>query len=80
MTKKELNVLSTRARDMFILSTNVRANKHVYMLKDQIRKIETELCGVFQLYFYENLFDFKSNSATLSHEILNKRTVKNSVK
>lgn len=80
MTKKELNVLSTRARDMFILSTNVRANKHVYMLKDQIRKIETELCGVFQLYFYENLFDLKSNSATLSHEILNKRTEKNFVK
>lgn len=65
---------------MFILSTNVRANKHVYMLKDQIRKIETELCGVFQLYFYENLFDLKSNSATLSHEILNKRTEKNFVK
>ena len=65
---------------MFILSTNVRANKHVYMLKDQIRKIETELCGVFQLYFYENLSDLKSNSATLIHEILNKRTVKNSVK
>ena len=80
MTKKELNVLSTRARDMFILSTNVRANKHVYMLKDQIRKIETELCGVFQLYFYENLFDLKSNSATLSHEILNKSTEKNFVK
>ena len=65
---------------MFILSTNVRANKYVYMLKDQIRKIETELCGVFQLYFYENLFDLKSNSATLSHEILNKRTEKNFVK
>ena len=53
----------------------VFGNVHVCMLEDQIQKIKTDTRGVFQLYFYENLFGPRSDSAILSHETSNKYTV-----
>ena len=32
-------------------------------------------CGIFQLYFYKNLFDPDEKSKILNHENLNKHTI-----
>ena len=32
-------------------------------------------CGIFQLYFYQNLFDPNKKSKIINHENLNKRTI-----
>ena len=33
-------------------------------------------CGLFQLYFYKNIFDPEENSKIINHKTLNKTTIK----
>ena len=45
------------------------------MVEDQILQIETDTYITFQLYFYENFFGPKHESAILNHENLHKKLV-----
>ena len=47
----------------------------VYSVDDQLQKLETDTCGIFQLYFYFNLFVPFENSSVLGDSKLSKRTV-----
>ena len=47
----------------------------VHSVDDQLQKIETDTCGLFQLYFYFNLFTPFENSSILKDTILLKRTI-----
>ena len=47
----------------------------VYLVDDQLQKLETDTCGIFQLYFYFNLFVPFENSSVLGDSKLSKRTV-----
>ena len=47
----------------------------VHSVDDQLQKIETDTCGVFQLYFYFNLFVPFENSSIVDDNKLSKRTV-----
>ena len=38
----------------------------VHLVDDQLQKIETDTCGMFQLYFYFNLFMPFENSSIIS--------------
>ena len=46
------------------------------MLEDPIQKTETVTCGIFQLYFYENLLNTEANSKMQNSKKLTKKTVK----
>ena len=39
------------------------------------KKPETDICGVFQLYFFVNLFNPDENSAIIEDKILTKKTI-----
>ena len=46
------------------------------MLDDQqLQELTTGACGIFQLYFYKNLFDPVSDSKIIDEEFLTKKTV-----
>ena len=45
------------------------------MLDDQqLQELTTGACGIFQLYFYKNLFDLVSDSKIIDDEFLTKKT------
>ena len=47
----------------------------VHLVDDQLQKIETDMCGIFQLYFYLNLFMLFEGSTILKDTKLSKRTI-----
>ena len=42
---------------------------------DQLQEFTTDTCGIFQSYFYKNLFDPVSDSKIIDDEFLTKKTV-----
>ena len=48
----------------------------VRLVNDQLQKIETDTCGMFQLYFYFNLFMPFENSSIIKDTKLSKKTIK----
>ena len=49
----------------------------VFMVDDQLQNIKSDTCGLFQLYFYMNLFLPKESSKIVGNRTLNLRTIKN---
>ena len=47
----------------------------VHLVDDQLQKIETDSCGMFQLYFYFNLFMPFENSSIINDKKLLKSTI-----
>ena len=47
----------------------------VHLIDDQLQKIETDTCGMFQLYFYFNFFMPFENSSIISNKKLSKSTI-----
>ena len=47
----------------------------IILLDDQLQKLTTDTCGIFQLYFHKNLFDPVSDSKIIVDEFLTKKTV-----
>ena len=45
------------------------------MLEDRIQDLDTVSCGIFQIYFYDNLFNSDQNSKIQNKKSLNKKTV-----
>ena len=45
------------------------------MFNDQLQELTTDTCGIFQLYFYKNLFDIVRDSKIIDDEFLTKKTV-----
>ena len=41
------------------------------MVEDRIQDLESSTCGIFQLYFYENLFNPDENSKIQNETLLN---------
>ena len=54
---------------------NIKDLVTVYSVDDQLQKLETDTCGIFQLYFYFNLFVPYENSSVLGDSKLTKRKV-----
>ena len=48
----------------------------IYMVDDQLQNIKSDTCGLFQLYFYMNLFIPKENSQIVGNRTLTLRTIK----
>ena len=47
----------------------------VHLVNDTLPKIETDTCGMFQLYFYFNLFMLFENSSIINDKKLSKSTI-----
>ena len=47
----------------------------MHLVDDQLQKIETDTCGIFQLYFYVNLFTPLENSSIVNDKKLLKSTL-----
>ena len=54
---------------------NINDTITVHSVDDQLQRIETDTCGIFQLYFYYNLFVPYENSSIVDDNKLTKRTV-----
>ena len=48
----------------------------VHLVDNQLQVIKRDTCGMYQIYFYVNLFNPLENSSIISQESLNKRTIK----
>ena len=78
---KDLNVLRTTTQDLLHLMYefgklhDVKDEITVFSLDDQLQRIETDTCGIFQLYFYYNLFNPLKTSSILQNSILSKSTI-----
>ena len=78
---KDLNKLRTTTQDLLHLMYefgklhDIKDEINVFSLDDQLQKIETDTCGIFQLHFYYNLFNPLANSSIIEHTVLSKNAI-----
>ena len=78
---KDLGELRTTTQDLLHLMYefgklhNVKDEINVFSLDDQLQRIETDTCGIFQLYFYYNLFNPLADSSIIDHTVLSKNVI-----
>ena len=48
---------------------------NILILEHLVQELTQSKCGLFQLYFYKNIFDADERSRIISHETLNKKTI-----
>ena len=78
---KDLNELRTTTQDLLHLMYefgklhDIKDEINVFSLDDQLQRTETDTCGIFQLYFYYNLFNPLANSSIIEHTVLSKNAV-----
>ena len=51
------------------------AQNFFHLLQQPVQDLTSSNCGIFQLYFYKNLFDPNKKSKIINHENLKKRTI-----
>ena len=79
--EKDQDKLTSTAKDfLHLLSEFDKLKKQedemkIIMLDEQIQELPTDTCRIFQLYFYQNLFDPDSESKMINDEFLTKKTV-----
>ena len=78
---KDLKKLRTTTQDLLHLMYefgklhNIENEVTVFSLDDQLQKIETDTCGIFQLYFYYNLFNPLNKSSIVKDNVISRRTI-----
>ena len=81
LTEDEINSLSEIARNFFYfiqafgIKLKRRSFVNIWMVEDRSQDLESATCGIFQIYFYQNLFNPDQNSKIQSETKLNKKTV-----
>ena len=75
------NSLTPTAKDFFhsfaeLSKVNNKKIVDIYMVDNQLQNIKTDSCGLFQLYFYMNLFIPKESSQIVGNKTLSLRTIK----
>ena len=81
MTENEINSLSETARNFFYfiqafgIKLKLRGFVNIWMLEDRFEDLDSATCGIFQIYFYENLLNPEENSKIQGNAKLNKKTV-----
>lgn len=84
LKKEALSKLSiSTAIDLFHLINefgkvhNIEDKLTVYLADDQPQEDDTDTCGIFELYFYTNLFKPLPISSLISDTRLNRKTIEN---
>ena len=81
LSKKEIDSLSDTARDFFYfiqafgIKFKLKSFVNIWVVVDRIQDLDSATCGIFQLYFYENLFNLDKNSKIQNESKLKKTTV-----
>ena len=81
LTKDEIGSLSDTARNFFYfiqafgIKLKLRGFVNTWMVEDRLQDLDSSTCGIFQTYFYENLFNPDRNSKIQNKTKLNKNTV-----
>ena len=81
LSKEEIDSLSDTARDFFYfvqafgIKLKLRSFVNIWMVEDRIQDFDSATCGIFQLYFYENLFNPDKNSKIQNETKLKKTTM-----
>ena len=78
---KGLSELRTTTQDLLHLMYeigklhDVKDEINVFTVDDQLQKTETDTCGIFQLYFYYNLFKPLKSSSIIESSSLGRNTI-----
>ena len=78
---KTVNRLRETTHDILHLANefgklhNLKEEDRVRFVVNQLQKTETNTCGVFQLYFFVNLFSPDENSVIIEDKILTQKTI-----
>lgn len=81
LIKDEIDSLGNTARNFFQfvqtfgIELRLRNFVNIWMIEDRIQNLESATCSVFQMYFYEKLFNSDKNSTIQDDTKLTKRTV-----
>ena len=81
LTKDEIDSLSNTARKFFYfiqafgIKLKLRSFVNIWMIKDRPQDLDSSTCSIFQIYFYENLFNPDQNSKIQRETRLNKKTI-----
>ena len=81
LTKEEIDSLSDTARNFvqfvqaFGIKLKLRSFVNIWMVEDKIQDLDSATRGIFQIHFYENLFNPDENSKIQDHTKLTKKTV-----
>ena len=79
LSKKELDNLSNTPRDFFYFihsfgnKLQLRDFVNIWMTEDRIQDLDSATCGIFQIYFYDNLFNPNKSSKMQNQAKLNKK-------
>ena len=49
--------------------------RNILILEHPVQEITSSMCGLFQLYFYKNIFNPDERSKIINHETPNKKTI-----
>ena len=80
LSREEIDSLSDTARDFFYfvqafgIKLKPRSFVNIWMVEDRIQDLDSATCEIFQLYFYENLFNPDKNSKIQNEPKLKKTT------
>ena len=78
---EKLDVLSDTASNFFHFvqafgnKLKLRNFVNIWMVEDRVQNLDSVACGIFQLYFYNNLFNPNKNSKIQDKSRLKKRTI-----
>ena len=79
---RQANILRTTAIDLLHLIREfgklhgIKDEFKIHLVDDQLQELETDTCGIFQLYFYVNLFTSIEGSSIINDKTLSKSTLK----
>ena len=48
---------------------------NIWMVEDRVQDLDSSTCGIFQLYFYDNIFNPDENSKVQDKDKVNKKTI-----
>ena len=81
LTEDEILSLSETARQFFYFvqsfgnKLKLRSFVNIWMVEDRLQYLKTSTCGIFQIYFYKNLFDPEEETKINRETRLTKKTV-----
>ena len=81
LSEQEIDSLSGTARNFFrfVQAFGIKLKLinfvNIRMVEDRVQDLNSSTCGIFHLYFYDNLFNPNENSKIQGNTKLTKRTI-----
>ena len=81
LSQHEVDSLSDKARNLFRfiqafgIKLKLRNFVSIWMVEDRLQDLDSSTCGIFQLYFNDNLFNPDENRKIQNNTKVNRKTV-----